>query len=181
MPRLRPASVLLALVACSPYTLGDPPADPDLVTRPFIPYLDSMASVCLIRTTPIAAAVVFVVHDNDVLVGATRGASWFCYRAEPGRHRILIASVDGSQRFDVELEERGRYYFDQGLQFDLGDVIPHGRWIEEAEARALVTRSEHRVLQGAPAKETMLIGTDVVGALSEDKPEQTAPAKKKKK
>lgn len=168
---LRGACLMGPLLACSPYTLGDPPQNPDLATRPFTPYLDSMASVCIVRTTRLAQAVTFVVHDNEVLVGATRGASYFCYRAQPGRHHVIMASDDGSQSFDLELEERGRYYFDQGLQFNFGSVIPQGRWIDEAQARELIGRSEHRVLQGAPATETMLVGTDVVGAL----PAATAP------
>lgn len=172
MPRLAARvrlSVLAvtAAAACSPYTLGDPPESPDLATQPFIPYLDSMASVCIIRTSQVAQAVTFVVHDNDVLVGATRGPTWFCYRAQPGRHRIVMRSEDGSQRFDVDLEERGRYYFDQGLRYTFGIVIPQGQWVDEPVARELLPRSRHRLLQGAPAKETMLVGTDIAGALPE--------------
>jgi hypothetical protein len=167
-PRLtasRATVAALTLAACSPYSLGSPPADPELATRPFTPYLDGMASVCVIRTARLALAVTVVVHDNDVLVGATRGASYFCYRAQPGRHRIVMASEDGSQRFEVDLDERGRYYFDQGLDFDFGHVVPHGTWVDEARARELVGRSEHLLLQGAPATETLLVGTDVVSAL----------------
>lgn len=163
--------LLAVTLACSPYSLGDPPQNPDLATRPFTPYLDGMASVCVVRSVRLALAVTIAVHDNDVLVGATRGASYFCYRAQPGRHHIVMASDDGSQRFEVDLEERGRYYFDQGLKFNFGSVIPHGTWTDEDQARALIARSEHRILQGAPATETMLVGTDVVGAL----PAATAP------
>lgn len=174
MPR-PPARALLGLLAataaCSPYSLGDPPANPDLATRPFTPYVDSMASVCVLRTARLALAVTFTVHDNDVLVGATRGLSWFCYRAQPGRHTITMASDDGSQRFDVEMEERGRYYFEQTLRYNFGEVIPQGKWIDEESARPLFQRTSHRVLQGAPASETLLVGTDVVGAL----PAATAP------
>jgi len=156
----------LTALACSPYRIATPPPDPLAVTQPFTAYLDGMASVCMIRTARIAMAVTFVVRDNDMLVGATRGPSYFCYRAEPGRHRIAIASDDGEQRFDVTLELRGRYYLDLGLLYRLGFVVPQGRWIDEADATALVQRSEHQVLQGAPARETLLIGTDVAGALA---------------
>lgn len=152
------------LVACSPYRLADPPSDPDAVTQPFTGYLDSMASLCMIRTSTLAMAVTFVVHDNNMLVGATRGPSWFCYRAEPGNHRIAIASDDGVQSFDVTLDPRTRYYLDQGLLYRLGFVIPQGRWIDEADATALLSRSQHRILQGAPARDALLIGTDVVAA-----------------
>lgn len=171
----RPAArVLLGIwaAACSPYSLGDPPENPDLATRPFTPYIDSMASVCVIRTARLALAVTFTVHDNEVLVGATRGLSWFCYRAQPGRHVITMTSDDGSQRFEALLDERGRYYFEQGLQYNLGEVIPQGKWIDEPAARPLFERSHHRILQGAPASETLLVGTDVVGALPTD---ATAP------
>lgn len=167
MPRPRHAAVcalVLAAAACSPYLLGAAPDDPHLVTQPFTPYVDGMASVCIIRTARLAMAVTVVVHDNDVLVGATRGPSYFCYRAQPGPHRILLASEDGALRLDVDLEDRGRYYFDQGLDFEFGRVLPRGVWVDEPIARDLVTRSAHRPLQGAPARETLLAGTDVVGA-----------------
>jgi hypothetical protein len=154
-------------LACSPYRLADPPSDPDAVTQPFTGYLDSMASVCIIRTATLAMAVTFAVHDNDMLVGATRGPSWFCYRAEPGRHHIAIASEDGVQSFDVVLDLRARYYLDLGLLYRLGFVIPQGRWIAEADASALLARSHHRVLQGAPAREALLVGTDVAAASDE--------------
>ena len=162
--RLAAAVAGLALAACSPYRLADPPQDPDAVTQPFTAYLDGMASVCMIRTAMLAMAVTFVVRDNDMLVGATRGPSWFCYRAEPGRHHIAIASEDGVQSFDVDLELRGRYYLDLGLLYRLGFVVPQGRWTDEADASALLSRSHHRVLQGAPAREALLIGTDVAAA-----------------
>lgn len=168
--------MLPVLAACSPYTLGDPPKDPDAATRPFIPYLDGMASVCIVRTSPLALGVTFTVRDNDVLVGATRGNSWFCYRAQPGSHRVIMTSEDGSQRFDIDLEERGRYYFDQGLTYELGLVIPHGEWIDEHAARTLIARSRHRVLQGAPATQTMLVGTDVVGSYPDPKDAKAKPA-----
>ncbi len=159
------STLLLALAACSPYRLADPPADPDAVARPFTGYLDGVASVCVIRSARLAMAVTFVVHDNDVLVGATRGPSWFCYRAEPGRHRIAIRSEDGEQRFDVDLEQRARYYLDQGLIYRLGFVVPQAAWVDEPTAAALLSQSQHRVLQGAPASESLLIGTEVVAAI----------------
>lgn len=155
----------LTLAACSPYRIAEPPQDPNAVTQPFTAYLDGMPSVCMIRTAMLAMAVTFVVRDNDTLVGATRGPSWFCYRAEPGRHRIAIASDDGVQSFDVTLETRGRYYLDLGLLYRLGFVVPQGRWIDEADATELLARSHHRVLQGAPAREAILLGTDIVAAI----------------
>lgn len=156
--------VLGSLLACSPYSLGPPPADPLAVTRPFTSYLDSMASVCIIRVARVAMAVTFTVRDNDVLVGATRGPSWFCYRAEPGRHRLRITSEDGEQRFDLGFEPRGRYYLEQRLTYNLGYVVPLGRWVDESAAAGLLAQSQHLVLLGAPATENILIGTDIVGA-----------------
>lgn len=175
-PRPCHALALALVLACSPYSLGAPPENPALVTQPFTPYVDGMASVCVIRTSRLALAVTFAVHDNDVLVGATRGASWFCYRAEPGHHHIIMTSDDGSQAFDVDLEERGRYYFDQGLDYRIGRVIPQGEWVDEPRARELVQRSDQRLLEGAPATETLLIGTDVVRALPPPTKNESAAA-----
>ena len=166
---------LLALAACSPYQIGPPPADPLAVTRPFTPYLDGMATVCVIRTSRLAVAVTFVVHDNDLLVGATRGPTWFCWRAEPGHHRITVTAEDGGQRFAVHLVARGRYYLDQGLDYRLGFVTPHGRWVDETSALALFQQSQHRVLQAAPAGESVLIGTDVAAAAVPPGPDFSAP------
>ncbi len=158
------ASALLALSACSLYQLGPAPADPLAVTRPFTPYIDSMATVCAIRTSRLALAVTFVVHDNDLLVGATRGPTYFCWRAQPGAHDIVVHSEDGGQRFAVTLVERGRYYLDQGLDYRLGFVTPRGRWVDEHTALALLQQSDHRVLLGAPARESLLLGTNVAAA-----------------
>jgi len=169
-PRIRVAPLLLAyasLLACSPYRLEAAPAEPDAVTQPFTTYIDGMATVCVIRSAQIALAVTFTVHDNNLLVGATRGPTYFCYRAQPGRHRINIASDDGEQRFDVLLEPRARYYLDQRLRFEFGSVYPQGDWVDETTAAQLLQRSEHRVLQGAPASEHMLTGTEVVATLPE--------------
>ena len=166
---------LLALPACSPYQIGPPPADPLSVTRPFTPYLDGMATVCVIRTSRLAVAVTFVVHDNDLLVGATRGPTWFCWRAGPGHHRITVTAEDGGQRFAVDLVARGRYYLEQGLDYRLGFVTPRGRWVDETSALALFQQSQHRVLQAAPAGESVLIGTDVAAAAVPPGPDFTAP------
>ena len=166
---MRVHHILLAtaalLLACSPYRLAPAPEEPGAVTQPFTTYLDGMATVCMIRSAQIALAVTFTVHDNDLLVGATRGPTYFCYRAQPGRHRIAITSDDGEQRFDVLLEPRARYYLDQRLRFEFGLVVPQGDWVDEATAAQLMRRSEHRVLQGAPASEHLLTGTDVVATL----------------
>ena len=161
----RACLLLLALTACSPYRLGPPPADPNGVTRPFTPYVDGMATVCAIRTSRIAMAVAFVVHDNDLLVGVTRGPSWFCWRAEPGRHHVTITSEDGGQRFNVVLAERGRYYLDLALAYRFGFVTPRAAWVDKPTAATLLQNSQHRVLQGAPATEHMLLGTDAAAAL----------------
>ncbi|MBA3546419.1 MAG: hypothetical protein H0T76_08060 [Nannocystis sp.] len=153
------------LLACSPYRLAPAPSEPGAVTQPFTTYLDGMATVCIIRSAQFALAVTFTVHDNKLLVGATRGPTYFCYRAQPGRHQIAITGDDGQQRFDVLLEPRARYYLDQRLKFDLGDVVSQGDWVDEATAAQLLRRSEHRVLQGAPASERLLTGTEVVATV----------------
>lgn len=165
----RKASLLLAaaasVLACSPYRLALAPAEPGAVVQPFTTYIDGMATVCVIRSAQLALAVTFTVHDNKLLVGATRGPTYFCYRAQPGRHQIGIASDDGELHFDVLLEPRGRYYLDQRLRSEFGFVVPQGGWVDEVTAAQLLRRSEHRVLQGAPASEQMLTGTEVVAAL----------------
>jgi len=167
--RLSPGRLLLvvtaSLLACSPYRLAPAPEQPGAVVQPFTTYIDGMATICVIRSAQLALAVTFTVHDNKLLVGATRGPTYFCYRAQPGRHQIAIASDDGVQQFDVRLEPRGRYYLDQRLRSEFGFVTPQASWVDEATAALLIRRSEHRVLQGAPASEHLLVGTEVVATL----------------
>lgn len=93
-PRTLAAALLCA--ACSAYeprVLDQPPAE--LAESPA-----EVARICVYRPHRVAALVPAVVHDNGRLVGMTRGPSYFCYLAEPGRHTIVTRYGDD---IDAEL------------------------------------------------------------------------------
>jgi hypothetical protein len=83
----------LAFLSCSPYAVGTAAAPP---LTAFGPSVDDVATICVILPSHWAHAVTFVVHDNEQLVGATKGESYFCYTAEPGSHLIVSETFDST-------------------------------------------------------------------------------------
>src|SRR4051812_16085017 len=86
------ALVLLASCApvaagCSPYRISEPRGE---VLHPFAAIPTEFARVCVIRTSRLTQAVAFPTLDNGALVGATKGPTFFCYKAEPGEHTLRI-------------------------------------------------------------------------------------------
>lgn len=74
-----------AAAGCSSYATRALVPPPILATAPVPP---DLARVCVVRRHHLAALVQVVVRDNGLLVGATEGASYFCYYAAAGPHRI---------------------------------------------------------------------------------------------
>jgi hypothetical protein len=85
--------IVVALAACTPYSISGP-------TTPAMAAFGAsridVATVCVIRSSPWARAVTFIVHDGATLVGATKGDSYFCYEAEPGTHDIVSDTFDST-------------------------------------------------------------------------------------
>jgi hypothetical protein len=145
------AAVLL--VACTPYSLSGP-TQPTLAA--FGATAGDVGTVCVIRSSLWARAVTFIVHDNQRVVGATRGDSYFCYEAEPGFHTIVsdtFDSVDRPGRTEVLVMAGQRYWLLQDHINNFGSVTSQLAWIDRERAKYLIERCEYRVLTAVPGHE----------------------------
>jgi hypothetical protein len=142
--------VLFAVTAaaCSSYRISEPRAE---VLHPFAPIPEDFARVCVIRTSRLAQAVPFPTLDNGVLVGATKGPTFFCYKAEPGEHTLRIQADEPTV---VKLQAEG------GRSYYLHETIPlafvmhcNATWVSEPKARELVDDSSYEVLTATLATE----------------------------
>ena len=108
----------------------------------------------MIRTAHIALAVIFPVRDNGVLVGATRGPTYFCYLAEPGDHSLVIESdtVEGAV---LTAEPNGHYFLHQEVDNIFGWVRSRSAWVSEGVARDLLRESNYEVLARVPGSERL--------------------------
>ena len=158
--RLRAATGLLPLLigSCSPYSLAKPASPPLQLFGP--PVRTDVATLCVIRPSHTALAVTFAVHDNDQVVGATCGESYFCYQAEPGRHRIVSSTkdpvdTDGSAQLTAEAGRR--YWLLQDFDNVFGAIKSKLQWVEESRARDLMDGdgAVYKVIVGVPGDEAL--------------------------
>ena len=134
---------LVFALGCSGYGLTEPKTPP---IEPFAAAPAGHAQICVIRPHGFkAAAVTFVVRDNGRLVGATKGASYFCYFAQPGKHRVT-SEADDAQEANVLAIPGARYYLRQKVSNVLGWVSSPMEWVGEGEAHEMISRCEYRVL-----------------------------------
>ncbi|HLV21597.1 MAG TPA: hypothetical protein VKZ49_11970 [Polyangiaceae bacterium] len=54
---------------------------------------EEAATICVFRPHGLGTSVVAPVSDNGTVVGATEGSSYFCYLAEPGKHKLRAADA----------------------------------------------------------------------------------------
>lgn len=154
MRKLASLALLGALVAgCSSYAIA-PPKQP--VLHPFQDIGgEAFARVCVVRNNGYyARAVTFVTHDNGVLVGATKGGTYFCYQAEPGRH-VLTLEADGDSEITFVAVAGKSYYLKEEAPFHLWKITPRGAWLDDQEAREEIEDSTYEVVVEAPAKDTL--------------------------
>jgi len=149
----RLAFLALLVGGCSGYSLVKPDPLP-VDARAWPPA--GWAQVCVLRPHWIAAAVTLTVHDDGVLMGATRGPSYFCYYAEPGPHQISSEEADAGA-LDVAHELRvtpaaGRRYFLHQRIHPFGHIL---EWVDEELGEKLARRCGYRVLARAPAGEAL--------------------------
>jgi len=144
------AFLAVTAAACSPYRISEPRAE---VLHPFAPIPNDFARVCVIRTSRLAQAVPFPTLDNGALVGATKGPTFFCYKAEPGEHTLRI-QTDEPTVVNLHAEGGASYYLHETLPFSFMLVIAcNATWVSESKARELVDDSSYEVLTATPATE----------------------------
>jgi hypothetical protein len=106
----------LVLAACAEW---------DAVSEPARGPPRGAAQVCVLRPAE-RNQQPFVVLDNDALVGATGKASYFCYYALPGVHRIeSLADGEPPRARAATLDAGRRYFIEQVLSVD-GEL----HWLE---------------------------------------------------
>jgi hypothetical protein len=142
------AFLAVTAAACSAYRISEPRAE---VLHPFAPIPTDFARVCVIRTSRLAQAVAFPTLDNGTLVGATKGPTFFCYKAEPGEHTL---------RFQADEPTVETLHAEGGRSYYLHETIPFAfvmrckvTWVTEANARDLVDDSSYEVITETPASE----------------------------
>jgi len=140
------ALAAILLMGCGGYAFIEPKTPP---IEPFSTPPSDLAQVCVMRPHINASAVTFAVKDNGRLVGATRGASYFCYFAAPGRHRITSHADDQSEA-EVTFEPATRYYLHQQVKNTLGYVTGPLEWVPEAEAHKMIGKCDYRVVTEVP-------------------------------
>lgn len=146
-------AVMLSLAACSPYSLSGGVQAPISATGSARP---DVGTICVIRSSAFAQAVTFVVHDNQTLVGATKGHSYFCYEAEVGPHTIVSDTFDATDhpgRIQIAIDPGVRYWLLQDHENSFGSVTSKLAWIDEVLAAELVAKCEYRVITETPAHE----------------------------
>lgn len=136
----------LAGLGCTSWHFIEPKSPP---VEPFAPPTKGLAEICVLRPHLAASGVTFAVKDNGMLVGATRGASYFCYWAQPGNHHIE-SDADDVEAANLFAVEGARYYLHQDVKNTLGYVTSPLEWVSEPEARKMVSRCDYRVLEGVP-------------------------------
>lgn len=132
---------------CSSWKLA---TAPDGAVAPTTPLPQAAARVCVVRTSLLAMAVTMPTHDNGMLVGATRGPTYFCYFAEPGEHEITI-EADEIERVTFKAEAGRNYLLKQEVELNFGWVRCHAVWRPESEGEDLFSSSEHEILVGVPS------------------------------
>jgi hypothetical protein len=142
------AFLAFTAAACSAYRIAEPRGE---VLHPFAPIPEDFARVCMIRTSHLAQAVAFTTLDNGALVGATKGPTFFCYKAEPGEHTLRI---EADEPTTVKLHAEG------GKSYYLHEKVPFGfmlrcdaDWVSEHKARELVDDSTYEVITNTPSSE----------------------------
>jgi len=150
---MKPYALVLVLAACSPYSISGGVQAPIAATGAARP---DVGTVCVIRSSPFAQAVTFVVHDNQTLVGATKGHSYFCYEAEVGPHTIVSETFDSTDhpgKIQIAIDPGVRYWLYQDHENSLGSVTSKLSWIDEERAAALTKECAYRVITETPGHE----------------------------
>ena len=94
----------------------------------------------MVRPHSLGVHATLAVRDNGALVGATRGPSYFCYRAESGLHRL----ASGEQSVEVMVAPGQRRFVHQRALPRRLTAVP------EEIGRAMLARCAYALLVDAP-------------------------------
>ena len=102
---------------------------------------DGLAQICVLRPHSLGALLTGPVRDNGLLMGATRGPSYFCYLAHPGPHRVT-SHTDRDRTLAVLLRPGETLFLQQQVRIGADRFFP----IPAAEAAALLARCDYSLL-----------------------------------
>lgn len=149
------ALAFVVLAACSPYSISGSTTPP---IAPFGPSRADAGTICVVRSDAFARLVTFVVHDNQTLVGATKGQSYFCYEAEPGEHVIVSDTFDSTDVPDttrIVVQSGARYWLRQDHANRFGSVRSILTWMDAGTATAALAGCSYRVVTAVPGHENV--------------------------
>jgi hypothetical protein len=134
-----------ALPACTHYRVvtADPPPLDALSAPP-----EGLGQICILRPHSIGLLLTAPVRDNGLLVGATRGPSYFCYLAHPGAHRVS-SKTDSERTVDVAVRPGETHYLEQQIRMG-GDRFFR---IAATDVPAKLERCDYSLLIEAPGEE----------------------------
>lgn len=141
-------ALTLVATACSSYRIAEPRS---AVLHPFAPIPSEFARVCVIRTSHYAQALTFTTADNGTLVGATKGPTFFCYKAEPGRHELRF-EADETTSLELVTEGGKSYYVHETIPFAFITRVD-AVLVSELVAHDLVDDSTYEVITEGPSNQ----------------------------
>ncbi|AKU93665.1 hypothetical protein AKJ09_00329 [Labilithrix luteola] len=116
------------------------------------------ARICVLRPDSTAASVTMEIRDNGRFVGATRGATYFCYLATPGEHQITSEDDDTGPLL-LTVRAGASYWLYEEVFAILGDLHAHLDWVDETTANEMLESCEARGVVALPDRQ------DEIGAL----------------
>ena len=116
------------------------------------PVPSGSAQVCVLRPDSTASYLSMLVRDNGRLVGATRGATFFCYLARTGDHQIMLIDDDTGPTF-LRAQSGGRYWLHQDVTELEGTVHAHLDWVGESTALEMLDACDERVYVWVPGRD----------------------------
>ena len=133
------------LVGCVSGTAHAPPViDAELGVLPSV-----AARICVVRPAEVATDITMEVRDNGRLVGATRGSTFVCWLAAPGRHQITSVDDDTGPTF-LEARAGRHYWLHQDVTTFFGAVHAHLDWIDDGVAAEMLNACTTRVRVNVP-------------------------------
>lgn len=129
-------ALVLLLLGCTP---ARAPIDRELGAVPA-----TAARVCVLRPESTAANVTMEVRDNGRLVGATRGSTFVCWLAAPGKHQITSPDDDTGPTL---FQARGgsHYWLHQEVTTLGADLHAHLDWLDDAAGLEMLESCSARV------------------------------------
>jgi hypothetical protein len=156
MGRRAVVGVVLVATGCFPLPPKPPRAGEDTADRRVAAELGAVpavaARVCVLRPAAVAGEVTMELRDNGRLVGATRGQTFACWLAAPGRHQITSVDDDTGPTY-LDARAGRQYWLHQDVAIFDEHLHAHLDWVDEVLAAEMVDGCA-RVMVNVPGHES---------------------------